>query len=169
MQRKSWATILVTGAICLAFAAPVSAADPPRPFAGSTRPGIDTMGPPVGCSAAAVWRYSSHAEGVFTHLGLVDFEITHCSSLDIATGAGTADDGAIRITAANGDALVLAEHGTFQVNPWPNPTTSDIHLVWVITGGTGRFANATGAGEATALGDLAAGTTVSWFRGTISY
>ncbi|HEY5629878.1 MAG TPA: hypothetical protein VIR16_10235 [Candidatus Limnocylindrales bacterium] len=169
MKRKSWATVLITGAICLAFAGPASAGDPSLPFAGFTRPGVDVSTAPVGCPDGSMWRYSSHAEGLFTHLGLVDFSITHCSSVDLATGAGTFVDGTITITAANGDALFLAEHGTFQVSPWPNPARSDIQLVWVVSGGTGRFANASGSGGATALGDLAAGSTVSWFRGTISY
>ena len=42
--------------------------------------------------------------------------------------------------AANGDRVDLAMVGSF------NAATFDVHYVFVVTGGTGRFAGATGAG-----------------------
>jgi hypothetical protein len=44
------------------------------------------------------------------------------------------------LVAANGDTINLAMVGTFNV------TTFDVHYVFVVTGGTGRFAGATGNG-----------------------
>jgi hypothetical protein len=44
------------------------------------------------------------------------------------------------LVAANGDQINLAMVGTFNV------TTFDVHYVFVVTGGTGRFAGATGNG-----------------------
>jgi hypothetical protein len=44
------------------------------------------------------------------------------------------------LVAANGDKINLAMVGTFNVN------TLDVHYVFVVTGGTGRFAGATGNG-----------------------
>jgi hypothetical protein len=44
------------------------------------------------------------------------------------------------LVAANGDQINLAMVGTFNV------TTFDVHYVFLVTGGTGRFAGATGNG-----------------------
>jgi hypothetical protein len=44
------------------------------------------------------------------------------------------------LVAANGDMINLAMVGTF------NETTFDVHYVFIVTGGTGRFAGATGNG-----------------------
>ena len=44
------------------------------------------------------------------------------------------------LVAANGDKINLAMVGTFNV------TTFDVHYVFLVTGGTGRFAGATGNG-----------------------
>ena len=61
MKRMFWATALVA-VLCVAVAAPVSAADPARPFAGHDRV-ADTLLAPSGCPAGAAWRYSATGTG----------------------------------------------------------------------------------------------------------
>lgn len=172
LHRPHWRgaiPVALAATLLLSVAGPAAAADPARPFLGYTAPGTEASGPPVDCPAGAVIRYTAEATGYFAHLGRVDFSITHCTSVDFATGAGTVTDGTITFVAANGDILRMSHHGTFQLAPWPNPTTNDIHMDWTVTGGTGRFAGATGSGEASAVGDLVAGSTTSVFAGTIAY
>ena len=168
--RRRWTIpIALAATLCLALAGPVAAAGPARPFGGYTLPGTEVSGPPVGCPAGALIRYTATADGFFRHLGLVDFTITHCTFVDLETGAGTVEDGLVTMVAANGDTLLMNHHGTFQLTPWPNPTSNNPHLFWVVVGGTGRFADATGSGEASVTSDFVSGVTTSDWWGTISY
>jgi hypothetical protein len=173
MNRKLWATV-AAAALCFAIAAPVAAADPSRPFGGWTS-GTDTTDEnATGCPAGSFIRYGNTGTGQFLHLGLVEAVVTHCTRLDVATGAGWFDDGTITITAANGDTLVLDHQGTFQLSPWetPPPWTSDVELTWVVVGGTGRFENATGSGIGAGFADgvgLPGSTTTIWLSGAIAY
>jgi hypothetical protein len=72
------------------------------------------------------------------------------------------------LIAANGDKINLAMVGTFNV------TTFDVHYVFVVTGGTGRFAGATGNGTwdvpppSTFDPNTGSGSGTEIFRGTIT-
>ena len=72
------------------------------------------------------------------------------------------------LVAANGDTINLAMVGTF------NDTTLDVHYVFVVTGGTGRFAGATGNGTwdvpppTTLNSNTGTGSGTESFRGTIT-
>lgn len=173
MKRMFWATALVA-TLCLAFAAPIVAADPARPFGGLST-GVDTTDTSAtGCPVGTFIRYGSTGTGKFLHLGRVLVVVTHCTRLDPATGAGWFDDGTITITAANGDTVVLDHQGTFQLSPWgtPPPWAGDIELTWDVVGGTGRFEEATGSGVGTGFSDgvgLEGGTTTLSFSGEIAY
>ena len=143
MKRMVWATALVA-ALCLAFAAPVAAKNPVRPFAGWTNgtDSFDLAAP--GCEAGAVIRYHDAGSGQFLHLGRVHVEVTHCTYMDSGT-AGHFGPGTITITAANGDTLVLRQAGSFVFDqPMPSALTSSIRLSWTVVGGTGRFDDARG-------------------------
>ena len=173
MKRMFWATALVA-VLCLAFAAPIAAADPERPFGGWST-GADTNDTnATGCPAGTFIRYGNTGTGEFLHLGRVQVVVTHCTRLDPATGAGWFDDGTITITAANRDTLSLDHQGTFQLSPWgtPPPWAGDIELTWDVVGGTGRFEEATGSGVGTGFSDgvgLEGSTTTIWFSGEIAY
>jgi hypothetical protein len=173
MNRKLWVTAAAT-VLCLAFAAPVAAEEPSRPFGGWTS-GTDTTDEnATGCPAGTFARYTNTATGRFLHLGRVQAVVTHCTRLDGATGAGWFDDGTITITAADGDTLILDHQGTFQLSPWgtPPPWASGVVLTWDVIGGTGRFENATGSGVGTGLSDgvgLPGSTTTVWLSGAIAY
>jgi hypothetical protein len=77
---------------------------------------------------------------------------------------GTAD-GKYEFTAANGDTLTADFKG---VATLVAPGILYIEETATITGGTGRFAGATGSFSVERLYDIAAGTTIGSFEGTIS-
>jgi hypothetical protein len=99
------------------------------------------------------------ASGVSTHLGRFTVEIPHDVDLSIAVGTGT-----YTFTAANGDRLVASFTGTADAST----PVFVIEEQATVTGGTGRFANATGSFSVSRLYDTAAGTTTGTFTGTVS-
>jgi hypothetical protein len=74
--------------------------------------------------------------------------------------------GSYEFTAANGD-TVYAEF-TGIATPTAVPGVLYIEETATITGGTGRFAGATGSFTAERLYDMVAGTTIGSFEGTIA-
>jgi hypothetical protein len=84
--------------------------------------------------------------GLFTHLGRSSFLGTLTTTW-ISELEGSVE-GIITLTAANGDKLYVEVAGTQTMNPLF--TFSDFIGPYTITGGTGRFEGATGAGTITA-------------------
>src|SRR5262249_21321618 len=101
------------------------------------------------------------AGGNATHLGLFTVEIPHLVDLTTRTATGY-----YVFTAANGDTLIAEFTG--QAGPSDIPGVPRIVEVATITGGTGRFAGATGGFTVVRLYDPVAGTTVGSFEGAIS-
>ena len=86
--------------------------------------------------AIATFRFT----GTVTHLGCIDGVATHCSDQD----TGQYGDGQATLTAANGDMLFATyTGGSSDVAGFPVVGFMD---TFTITGGTGRFANASGGG-----------------------
>jgi len=170
MHKRSWMAVLVAAALCLAFAAPASAADPVRPFRGSatTVDSFDLTHP--GCPSDAFLRATVTGEGAFLHLGSTRVSFTHCTYLNLETGAGWTDVGEMTLTAANGDRLFLHYLATFQMAPWPDFVSSTVKTWdWTVAGGTGRFERAAGSGTGHGFGIMASGSSTYWLSGTISY
>jgi len=101
------------------------------------------------------------AIGKATHLGKFTLDIPHV--VDPATRTAV---GSYEFTAANGD-KVYAEF-TGIATPTATPGVLYIEETATITGGTGRFAGATGSFTGERLYDTIAGTTIGSFEGTIS-
>jgi hypothetical protein len=101
------------------------------------------------------------AKGHASHLGRFTLDIPHV--VNRATRAAT---GSYEFTAANGD-KVYAEF-TGLATPTATPGVLYIEETASITGGTGRFAGATGSFTVERLFDTVAGTTSGSFEGTIS-
>ena len=99
--------------------------------------------------------------GAATHLGLftVEYEIT----VDLATGTGPA---AAHFVSANGDNLFCEGNG--QATDTAIPGVVMITESYIITGGTGRFAGATGAFTVQRVVELATGVTSGKFKGNIT-
>jgi hypothetical protein len=75
-------------------------------------------------------------------------------------------EGEHTFTAANGDQLYATSVGTGSLTP---PATVRFTGVTTISGGTGRFANATGIMQVEGLSDLAAGFSTFSYSGWIAY
>ena len=101
------------------------------------------------------------ATGTATHLGQFAVTVPHFVNNTTRTATGL-----YQFTAANGDTLTAQFTG--QASPTATPGVIYIVETATITGGTGRFAGATGSFVVERLFDRIAGTTVGSFGGTIS-
>lgn len=136
----------------------------------------------VGISGTTVVTNTSQTEGIVdfegtargTHIGQGTIEAT---GTVVATGSGqpTFNYSAIStITAANGDQLVSSDVGIGTVDPVDGSAV--INITSTITGGTGRFAGASGSFTGTISNVVTAGQipvvtydTTASLLGTISY
>jgi hypothetical protein len=98
--------------------------------------------------------------GKATHIGRFTVEIPHVVNRANGTAIGS-----YHFTAANGDTLSADFIG--QATPTTTPGVLYIEETATITGGTGRFAGATGSFTVERLFDTIAGTTAGSFKGTI--
>jgi len=139
----------------LGLATPAAAGEP-VPFKGRLE-GDVTVTP----LAPPLRQVDVEATGRATHLGKFTLDIPHVVNPATRTAIGTYE-----FTAANGD-KVYAEF-TGIATPTAIPGVLYIEETATITGGTGRFAGATGSFTAERWYDTAAGTTIGSFVGTIS-
>jgi hypothetical protein len=139
-----------------------------RPFKGKVV-GAASAVTESSCLPLTPVRTYVEGSGVASHLGRVSMTSNHCPLLD-----GWNVDGHMTLVAANGDEL----HMTYEVvsDPAGIPTPGTVITAtgdYVIVGGTGRFANATGEVDGTTLVTFTGlGTpwpfTMTW-DGTLSY
>ena len=104
---------------------------------------------------------SFEGTGNATHLGRFTVEIRIVLNTTDRTLTGTYE-----FTAANGDTLTAAVTGQSPLTPPGVPQTSVETAT--ITGGTGRFAGATGSFVGERVADMVHGTVTESFDGTIS-
>jgi hypothetical protein len=152
--RLAFAVALSVVAV-LGLAGPIAAGEQ-VPFKGSLA-GEATVTPLAPPYVAAYVE----AAGEATHLGQFDLDIPHVVNRATMTVVGHYE-----FTAANGD-KVYAEF-TGQSTLTDVPGVIAIVETATITGGTGRFAGATGSFTAYRLFDRVALTTTGYFEGTIS-
>lgn len=168
MRKQLTAAVLAAAFVGVGSPTAVAADRPTVPLKGWSAPAPDSYGAPVDCPEGTSWRYSQQGTAWFSHLGRVSITMTHCTfALE-----GRFDHGSTVLTAANGDELWMTYSGTFQLDSAQNPTRSDVVLDWTITGGTGRFDEATGSGTGTALSNItgpASGSTAGRWSGHITY
>lgn len=151
LRRQTLLGLLVLPALAL----PMQAAAKDRlPLRGSESGTFQLLGP---CETGGMILEVTGA-GHTTRLGNYSGNYREC--LDPATGAVTA--GTFTLTAANGDKVF----GTFsgRALPTDNPNVVAYQDPGVITGGTGRFAAASGILTTSGLADLATGE----YKGTIA-
>lgn len=104
--------------------------------------------------------------GTASHLGAVTFVAADC--VTPGSSAFVFSNGRLTIYASNGDTLTASYDGTLTPNPQPN-SLSTLSGRFLITGGTGRFVNASGAGYLQGTENLATGQGQFNLTGTISY
>jgi hypothetical protein len=125
------------------------------PFRGSVQ-AVETIRP-----TPPVLLVHATADGTGTHLGR--FTATYEVTVTIATGAAT---GSFIFIAANDDRLVATFTG--QGTPTAEPGVVTIRESAIITGGTGRFAGATGSFSIDRVLNQPTGASSGSFEGTIS-
>ena len=99
--------------------------------------------------------------GEATHLGR--YTVTYEVQVDLPTGTGT--DLSAQYVAANGDSL-FAE-GSGQATPTDDPTVFIVVETYTVTGGTGRFEDATGSFTETRQVNIETGVTSGTIDGSI--
>ena len=156
MKRHRSAASLALAVLAVVGLAGPAPAGEQVPFKGSFE-GDVTVTP----LAPPLLRVDVEATGKATHLGKFTLDIPHV--VDPATRTAV---GSYEFTAANGD-KVYAEF-TGIATPTATPGVLYIEETATITGGTGRFAGATGSFTGERLYDTTAGTTIGSFEGTIS-
>lgn len=119
------------------------------------------------CSVPSSWIIEFTGTGQITHLGAVSITFEHCTQADLAAGTFAYTDGVFSYTAANGDQL----HGSYGSGT-AGMLSADV--VWwqdsfVIQGGTGRFAGASGGGTDRGTTESASGYTEYELEGVLVY
>jgi hypothetical protein len=149
MRAAFMALVLV-----LSLAGPVAAGDQ-VPFKGSLEASatVTPLAPPL---ASVLIEGTGNA----TQLGAFTVEIPHLVNQATRIGTGT-----YVLTAANGDTLTAAFSGQATL---VGPGVLSVVETAVITGGTGRFAGATGGFTTDRTFFVATGVTTGSFEGTIS-
>jgi hypothetical protein len=155
MKRYSSAASLALAVVVVLGLAGPAAAGKQVPFYGSYE-GDDT-GTPLVPPLASV---TVEAEGNATQLG--EFTFIELVTVNTATGMGS---GTFQFTAANGDTVFGTISGQATFTP---PNFLSIVEIATITGGTGRFAGATGSFTVARLKNTVTGETTAYFEGTIS-
>ena len=156
MKRYSSAAGLALAVVVALGLAGPAAAGEPVPFKGSLE-GDVTVSP----LTPPFVQVDVDATGNATQLGEFALAIPHKVNRADRTAVGTYE-----FTAANGDMLFADFTGT--ATPTAIPGVLYIEETATITGGTGRFAGATGSFVCERLYDTIAGTTIGSFEGTIS-
>jgi hypothetical protein len=156
MIRHSFAASLALAIFAVMGLTGPAAAGEQVPFKGSLD-GVVTITP----LDPPFVRVDVDATGNATHLGQFSLAIPHIVNRANGTAIGTYE-----FTAANGD--TLSADFTGQATPTAIPGVLYIEETVTITGGTGRFAGATGSFTVERLFDTITGTTVGSFEGTIS-
>jgi hypothetical protein len=156
MKRFGFAFATALSAVTvLVLACPVAAGDE-VPFEGRLE-GTVTVTPLTPPFVAA----DVEATGNATHLGEFTLDIPHIVNRAKMTAKGT-----YVFTAANGDEVHADFDGYSTLTDVPNVLA--IVETATITGGTGRFAGATGSFTTYRLFDRVSGETIGYFEGTIS-
>jgi hypothetical protein len=156
MNRHRFAASLVLAVLAvLGLAGPVLAQQQ-VPFKGSLN-GVVMIGTPTPQGLPVL----VNATGNATQLGQFTLAIPHLVNKAKMTATGK-----YLFVAANGDTLTANFSG--QATPTATPGVLAIVEVATITGGTGRFAGATGGFTCQRLFNTITGTTGGSFQGTIS-
>ena len=114
------------------------------PFSGAVTGGLRFVPNPQNCAMGATGI--SDATGTALHMGTITYHTEQC----VTQATGAIDGKVLVLTAADGDQLF----GTFAGRSTPSGGIGDqfqVTATFVFKGGTGRFENATGTAEMTAV------------------
>ena len=160
---KTRMPILIAGLILVAIAATPAAAADQRPMSGQFTAQAGPATPRCGPDALTL---GFEIKGVASHLGRLTGTGSNCTEFTLATNAVAVWDGLATFVAADGSTLSTTAEGT-QGAPISGRAAFDI--THTISGGTGRFAGATGIWAVTGIIDFTTGTIDGQVSGWLSY
>ena len=148
------APLLIIALAGTTLAAPAKAEKKELPFKGTLQ-SVETyvVAPPI-------MSVTANGSGNATHLG--QYAISYEVEVNLETLAGV---GSAQLVAANGDMLYANLSG--QATPAGEPDVFNVVEEFTITGGTGRFANASGSFTLTREVNITTGVTSGSFDGSI--
>jgi hypothetical protein len=156
-MRKLLGAAVLLAALMVVGATPAAAGNAMRALLEGTTIGFidDPAAVAARCPAGFEWILQTAGSGELTseaYTGPVDYTSEHCSRLLAGTltdhAVGKADAGLLTLVTPSGDRLNVTYRGTFVFNgdtavAW----RSDVSQSFLITGGTGVFAGASGHGH----------------------
>ena len=146
--------LLIVALAGTALASPAKAEKKELPFKGTLQ-SVETyvVNPPI-------MAVTANGSGNATHLG--QYAISYEVEVNLETVAGV---GSAQLVAGNGDILYANLLG--QATPTETADIFNVVEVFTITGGTGRFANASGSFTLTRVVNITTGMTSGSFDGSI--
>lgn len=157
---KLFARLGVAATFLLVAAAPATAADQGAGAAFQIQASYNAV--PTPDAACGGLRVVASGSAIGTDIGTGAWNDTECAAF---SADGIVIDGNLVLTAADGAQLFVTYHA---VTAFPDATGA-IHPAgtFTITGGTGRFASATGGGTLAADANVAGPATTATLAGTI--
>lgn len=140
MKTKFVSALVMILVLLMAGSVPAAADSTEVPFRGVLTVQPTFAGPLIIDGQEVGFRLAVTGYGYFMHLGAT----TWSADMWVNTTAGTLGADSMTFTAANGDTLTGSYLGA---NGEPLPGINHCVGDFVITGGTGRFANVTGGGK----------------------
>ena len=147
-----------------------------RPFNATLQSSVNPGNPLTACSGDIPgFAIPDHyLAGQATHLGLLDAGLStlHHDDCDLSLATFTLMTGVSgQLSAANGDLVYYTGDDVIDVSGLlaGTGTTGAIEGTWTITGGTGRFEDASGSFTINGLVDFVTGTFSAVAEGTITY
>ncbi len=156
--------------VLIAALATVLLTAPPMALAATTTPFTSDFTAQASFAetpVAGVFAVTTSGVGHASHLGKVT--VSTSETLDFVTSPGilVVRDGQLVMVAANGDELYWSYEGTGSL---PDENGESLLTgTFVITGGTGRFSDATGGGTFHGSGNAVTGLASLSYRGSIAY
>jgi hypothetical protein len=157
--------IFVALTALLLWTAPAATAAKPVPVPSRAEFFLDASFVPT--ATPGVFAVTGSGSGRATHLGQVTVSTSELVDFTVSPGTVTIRGGEMVVVAANGDELYSNYSGGGSL-PDVNGVVS-FSGTFTITGGTGRFSDATGGGTFEGEGNVVTGDVVVSYQGTIRY
>lgn len=134
-----------------------------RPMTGQFTAGVVPAVQRCGADALTI---GFEISGTASHVGRLSGSGTNCTEFTLATSAVAIWDGETTVTAADGSAITTSSAGTQSA---PSDGIATFAVVHTVTGGTGRFAEASGVWLLTGTINFLTGTIEGTVDGWLSY